>query len=728
MKSTIIKIVTGVIVTVGTLIFLVPLIDPNQLRAAFLSADPQWVIVGFLTYALAYFVRALRFRVFLPKKKIPLRSIVPITAIHGAAVRVFPNPFGELAFIGGVRSIGVGYAASVSALVAYRALDFAVVAVFLFFSAAFFVPATGMVAGVIAFIGGVVAISAMSIIAIASFYQEPLVRFLSHIEQRFPVRGTLIAQKGALFIGELRVLREERVYLSAVVFSVVVWLCMFATYGAFFKAVGVTVPLMALTVAGAVQIFVNTLPNIGGIGTMEAGWLAGFSVGGISSATILSGVIFVDVATLVGTIIFGVIGLLALWRPRFYVGQLRSRSLKYARVVILAVILIGVAGGSALFFGKRSPESPLGDVRFFETYPEVAVAGVWTAYREKIQKDGRTVDRDRSYLTTSEGQSYSLLRAVWMDDKTTFDQVLKWTNNNLGKRPNDQLFAWFWGENSDGKWDVMYGQDGMNTASDADQDIALALIFAAKRWNQDHYMEEAQEILADIWKEEVVVVKGNPYLVAGNWAKDEVRPTINPSYFSFAAYPIFAEVDPSHPWLLLKNTSYDVLITSTKDPLDGATSAGIPPDWVSLYPVTGAIMRPTHNDKSTNFSDDAFRILWRVALDWKWHRDPRPYTYLSEMGFFKREWRTQLQISSAYAHDGEPVVPSESKSVYAVLASSLAVVEPLFADEIFKAKVAPLYDADIEDLVGGLGYYAQNWVWFGMAMYTDNIPNLFSLD
>jgi endo-1,4-beta-D-glucanase Y len=107
----------------------------------------------------------------------------------------------------------------------------------------------------------------------------------------------------------------------------------------------------------------------------------------------------------------------------------------------------------------------------------------------------------------------------------------------------------------------------INTASDAIRYSSRAY-FAEKRWNQDDYKEQAQEILTEIWEKEVVIVNGKPYLVAGNWAAGEERPTLNPSYFSFAAYPIFAEVDPAHPWLFLKDTSYEVLNASTRNPLD----------------------------------------------------------------------------------------------------------------------------------------------------------------
>jgi len=385
---------------------------------------------------------------------------------------------------------------------------------------------------------------------------------------------------------------------------------------------------------------------------------------------------------------------------------------------VLVCISLGVAGWRTI------TQNELYSRVFMNTYPAAAVEAIWVAYRDTVQKDGRTLDRDRNYLTTSEGQSYSLLRAVWMDDRETFDRVLKWTRNNLQKREGDRLFAWLWGEGADGRWGVLGEEGGRNSASDADQDIALALIFASARWNDDYYHELALDILADIWRKEVVVVGGRPYLVAGNWAHDEERPTINPSYFSPAAYTVFASVDRAHDWETLKTTSYEVLERSTWGALDRQGTVGLPPDWVGIDRMSGRITESAHADKTTNFSDDAFRVLWRVALDWQWNRDPRALEYLSKLTFFKSEWEKRGLIYGTYGHDGSVVKDTESSSAYGALLAYFAITDPRLAQELYEKKIARFYDVDAERLQPYLGYYPQNWVWFGMAFYANKLPDL----
>jgi endoglucanase len=45
----------------------------------------------------------------------------------------------------------------------------------------------------------------------------------------------------------------------------------------------------------------------------------------------------------------------------------------------------------------------------------------WLIYRDKfIQEDGRVIDFEASDRSTSEGQAYAMLRAVILDDPTTF--------------------------------------------------------------------------------------------------------------------------------------------------------------------------------------------------------------------------------------------------------------------------------------------------------------------
>ena len=101
----------------------------------------------------------------------------------------------------------------------------------------------------------------------------------------------------------------------------------------------------------------------------------------------------------------------------------------------------------------------------------------YDAYKQDyMSSDGRIMDPQRNNATTSEGQAYMLLRSVLINDRKTFDLVLKWSKDNLQRE--DKLFSWLWGKNQSGEYKTL----DANSASDADVDIAFALVLAHKKW------------------------------------------------------------------------------------------------------------------------------------------------------------------------------------------------------------------------------------------------------
>src|SRR6185369_10259990 len=143
---------------------------------------------------------------------------------------------------------------------------------------------------------------------------------------------------------------------------------------------------------------------------------------------------------------------------------------------------------------------------------EQILATSWTAYKQQfIQQDGRVIDWMSEGVTTSEGQSYAMLRAVWMNDPQTFNICFGWTLANLRAR-NDNLFSWRWGRDPKQQ---SYTVLDKSSAADADEDIAVALILASRRWKETSYLKPAREIINDIWEHEIIEVQGRPYLVAG---------------------------------------------------------------------------------------------------------------------------------------------------------------------------------------------------------------------
>ena len=81
----------------------------------------------------------------------------------------------------------------------------------------------------------------------------------------------------------------------------------------------------------------------------------------------------------------------------------------------------------------------------------------WNAYVQRfIQEDGRVIDYSAASISTSEGQAYAMLRAVWIGDRASFDKTFNWALNNLNSGiRGDNLWAWKWGKDRSGNWGVL---------------------------------------------------------------------------------------------------------------------------------------------------------------------------------------------------------------------------------------------------------------------------------
>lgn len=359
--------------------------------------------------------------------------------------------------------------------------------------------------------------------------------------------------------------------------------------------------------------------------------------------------------------------------------------------------------------------------------PTQVLGALWGEYKEEYVEEGsfRTIDRQRDNITTSEGQSYTMLRAVWQSDRETFDGAWKWTKDTLGHE-NDNLFGWLYGKSSSGDYRVLTEQGGGNSASDGDSDIALALIFAYARWQDPAYLESAQGILDDLWEKEVITIKGVPYLAANDIEKISSGPTaiVNPSYLSPASYHVFAKVDPDHDWNALADASYDVIDASLDSMLDATSSAKLPPNWVQIDKVTGEMRAINNPTLTTNYGYDAFRTPWRLALDYQWFGTPRAKEVLDKMSFLSETWERDGKLSAEYTHAGVPVTKDEGTAMYAGSIGYFIVSDPALAQEIYEKKLIYLFDPAENGWATPLSYYDSNWAWFGIALYTKQLPNL----
>jgi endo-1,4-beta-D-glucanase Y len=408
-----------------------------------------------------------------------------------------------------------------------------------------------------------------------------------------------------------------------------------------------------------------------------------------------------------------------------------------------------------------------------------------------IDGDGNRQER----LTFSESASYVLLRAVWMNDRNQFDDTWKWTKDNLQKSNLNERYnwgskkwepvpggqegaglAWRWTpsvptpqekkKGKEGKGGVIHQTAGgagpwrgsFEGASDADLDVAAALIFAHQRWHDQKYLKAAQALLGYIWDNYVKYVDGKPYLVGGEQFRHNNE--INPSYFRpFYFNQLFAAFDknPSHNWKALASTSYRLLEEGGDAALGGFNgSVNLPPNWLSLDAGGGIKTSPTFLQQNGEaFFTDAFRVLFATAMEKAWVEDPTltlsASRYLTDKQctsadsgpycFLRRELFQSHGLRGGYHHDGTPLGTPNNNDGFACFTKDEenkgpSVIHGMSPDRYtLYGNALPYFyfsgDLDaaqkiIDQLQQGYhrrgywehkrSYYSQNWVWLGLAM------------
>lgn len=390
----------------------------------------------------------------------------------------------------------------------------------------------------------------------------------------------------------------------------------------------------------------------------------------------------------------------------------------YRRSLLAIFLAILVLGGIVfLLHSQHASSTPQNNA---------LLQALWRSYKQQSwdKNSGRTIDHANGDVTTSEGQGYTMLRAVWENDQPVFIKTWQWTATHLQR--TDKLFSWRYGVQTAGSMGILADQGGQNTASDADTDIALALILARVRWNNLGYLASARDIVRAVWSQEVVTIRGKPYLVADNLEHLKTTDAIllNPSYFSPYAYRIFARLDPGHNWASLTASSYALIQQAAQAPLNSRASVDLPPDWVTLNRQTGQLQLAPNQAQGTDFGYNALRTVWRTALDWQWFHTATAQQSLQQYGFLDDQWNQHQKLLAIYHHDGKPAATYESIALYGGTLSYFQYQHPTTAKTMLANKLAPLYDAKTGQLKQPLSYYDNNWAWFGVALYNNQLPNV----
>ena len=214
--------------------------------------------------------------------------------------------------------------------------------------------------------------------------------------------------------------------------------------------------------------------------------------------------------------------------------------------------------------------------------------------------------------TVSEGIAYGMLAAVYMGDKPTFDGLYTYAKTHF-----DSKGLMNWRIMADGS----IATNGAGSASDADLDMAWALIMASAQWQDLVYLVEARQVITAISTH--CIGTDGMLLPGDNWGATD---RTFPDYFSPAYFRVFATISGNRNWSgPILDRNYQILADVT------GTHGLVPDSTTRTYVHMG------------EYGYDACRTPWRIAMDYCWNNEPRAKAYLDKIGAF---FTSQLPVSN----------------------------------------------------------------------------------
>lgn len=317
-----------------------------------------------------------------------------------------------------------------------------------------------------------------------------------------------------------------------------------------------------------------------------------------------------------------------------------------------------------------------------ESRDQIILDESWKFFKDNFLKSYGQILDPQTQTTTSDMQAETMLRAVLVGDKVTYDGLLSWSKDHLQYRQKDQLFSMQWTGN-----DKTGHLADYQTSTKADEDIALSLLLAYKQWEDPNYLNQAQKLLNDIWKEEIIQINGQYYVKAGAEAETPDAYICNPSALTPAAYRIFAVINPTHPWQQVSDNTYTVLNKFST----------IPETALLINKKTGELTPARGEKDAKKFTVSTTQTLINLARDEQWFKKQTAQQYI------KKQTLSDDQAASLI---------------------ELTITDKTKADTLFKTTIDKSFNYDEGYWPNKTNYENQTQTWFAVATYFNHLPNL----
>ena len=202
----------------------------------------------------------------------------------------------------------------------------------------------------------------------------------------------------------------------------------------------------------------------------------------------------------------------------------------------------------------------------------------------------------------SEGMSYGMMIAVQTGHKEEFDKLWNWAKNHMWHKGGDWDGYFAWQRKEDGT-----GDD--NCAPDGEMYFMMSLLFAANRWNDSQYMEDAQYIMDKMWNN-----PGHKLFNQGNYII-VFQPLGNGNDFSDPSYDLPAYLELFSRWAEKDTDKWKKTVSAAREHLykSSNTSSGLFADYSSF---NGQPQSYSYNSNSTKYMYDAMRSAMNFGMDY----------------------------------------------------------------------------------------------------------------
>jgi endo-1,4-beta-D-glucanase Y len=333
---------------------------------------------------------------------------------------------------------------------------------------------------------------------------------------------------------------------------------------------------------------------------------------------------------------------------------------------------------------------------------------------QRLGSGGETIGTDEA---VSEGQGYGLILALLNNDQPTFDRILEAANQYL------------WNGTTYGCWRWRNGCIESGAATDADLDIALALVFADKLaekgfWTEGDagvdYGEHAVKVIGGI---RTGMVSSSGYLLPGDSWGGQGEQNLNPSYFATAWLKVFDAYQDQYDFSGVVDRCYEVLEKMPR------YNVGQAADWITRDGGRAS-------KGGLGMGNDAIRTPWRIAMDALWFGDPRAVEYCANSKGTLTEYTNSNKVylqkqMGQYTESGTVVPDSWMCSEVAMWACAiLGSNDAAYAREGLDAQIIRAIIGSTADFFGSVEvrdntfYYKQSLAMLGFATITGQFPNV----